>query len=189
MKTGGSSIRESLVKYFGEENVLIDRSYRIDRLKTKGIIKLHKSLLVYPSGYKNYKVIFGHFNFRKYNHLGRPTITFLRNPIERVRSHYSTGEKKDYISFEKYCFETSNLIRNMTGGNLSRFFFVGITEYFDKSISILNNLLDIKLTSEKVNVNINKIELDEKKIEVIKKYNKDDIRLYEEAVKKFKEYK
>lgn len=185
MKTGGTSLRESFIEYFGHENFLYDRTYKLDRLKYKGILRIHKSSLVYPKNYEDRKVIFGHFNFRKYSHLGRPTITFLRNPIERVRSHYSSGEKRKYMSFEEFCLFTSNLMRNMTGGNLSKFYFIGLTEYFDESISRLNKLLGINLSSKKINVNINKIELDEKKINLIKKYNLEDLRLYDEALKMF----
>lgn len=185
MKTGGTSLRHSLDETFGKK-LLVDPSHRLDRLTDKGILRLHKSLLVYPKNYKDYEIIFGHFNYRKYRHLGRPTITILRDPVERVRSHYSAGIKRQVISLENFCKATANTMTFMTGGDLSKFYFVGIAEYYSETLQYISKIVDKQLFEYRFNTNANKMTLNQYHIETIKQYNQDDLKLYKEALKYFK---
>lgn len=67
----------------------------------------------------------------RYKHLGRSNITFLRNPIERIVSEYSTllrrRKKIKYKNIIEYSESNNrvNIMQKMTGGNLNKFDFVG----------------------------------------------------------------
>jgi hypothetical protein len=186
MKTGGTSIRDSLKECYGRD-MMVDYSYRHDREKGKGLLSFKKSLTIYPENYEDFKVIFGHFNFDKYSHLKRPTITFLREPISRVESHYSRNwARNPRFRLEEFCQITSNIMTFMTGGDLSKFLFVGIMEYFPLSISKLSKVLGKTIYMQRKNVTSYKYHFSKQDRDIVKKYNLDDIELYKQALDRFR---
>jgi hypothetical protein len=182
MKTGGTSIRFSFEESFGG-NMLVDYAYRHDRTKGRGLLSFKKSLTIYPENYETYKVIFGHFNYNKYAHLNRPFLTFLRDPITRVESHYARNWNNNIrFKLEDFCKITSNIMTFMTGGDLSKFSFIGITEKFPESVERLSKILGIQLYMHKENVTKTKYYFNKKEKELVRSYNLNDIELYKQAL-------
>ena len=130
-------------------------------------------------------------------------FSFFRNPIERVWSYYQmalregdnpyhNSAKKGFETFIQECWEVRDhnckvLLSEKTNDIdfekikkvLDNFFFIGLFENFEN---------DVKTLSEKMNVQISKIHHNnknsynipnEKNIEIIKKYNQNDIKLYD----------
>jgi hypothetical protein len=199
MKTGGTSITDDFRRKFNDK-LFRDLTYKKDKRitsvkdrKAGGLYKITKSVNMYPPGYKNAFMICGHFPYDKYKHLNRPTFTMLREPVSRVISHYSVNHQKFYRQanqkpledFDKFCKDISNVMTHMTGGDLSKFVLVGITEQFSESLKRIGKLIGWELDEIKTMVTKKKVLPSDEQIEIIKHYNQDDIKLYDEALKRF----
>jgi hypothetical protein len=183
MKTAGTMIREELIRNYGDDKVLIDNKYSLDKIKGTGLINLtNNSDEIYIPKYENFQIICGHFSYKKYKHLNLPFITFLRNPVDRVISHFYNVNNIDFFEF---CRKTENTMTYMTGGDLSKYVFVGIFEEMQLTIDKLENLLGVDLKRNVVNKTRVKQKIDAKQINYIKKYNQKDIKLYNEALSIF----
>lgn len=156
----------------------------------------------YPSqtvGKDPVKVLGGHFIYDKYKDRKGSFITFLRNPIDRVISHYlhykslseprfrNLPEKvwfgKREMNIEEFACITPNLMTFHTGGNLEVFDFIGILEQFDSSISRFNKRFGLNLTyTTKRVVGHFKEEITKKQRDMIKEINMLDMELYKEAL-------
>lgn len=187
MKTAGMSLRKEFVRVYGKD-VLIDRSYRKDRNQKVGLLRVsEKSETIYPENYNKYKIIHGHFTIEKYKHLGWPIFTFLRDPIQRVISHYSMTLifKNNPLSFEDFCKTTENTMTYMTGGDLDKFSFIGIVEKYEDSLRKLNQILNTNIRLVQENKTPKKVNFGENEINLIKKYNEQDLVLYEKGCQLF----
>ena len=180
-KTAGSSVRKVL------EDTISGSLYRWERESQHNPV----SLLCSPS--KEYRY-----------------ITFLRYPVQRVLSYYMTSlnkqdtprhsiAKRSLADLLINCWEVKNLycqylsgfvkeivnedIYNIAKKNLENFFFVGQFEKFDDSAKQLCNKLGVKLEYLPHVVLYSKTyhdPLSEDQENIIKKYNKYDIKLYNE---------
>lgn len=133
--------------------------------------------------YYNLKVLLTHIYYNDFDFSYVPIkISFIRNPVERIISHYYYFEyKKTNIHFvdlshekiKSYCEEHGNLISNRLGvldnnnnidkillnKRLKEFLFIGTLEHIDECMYILNDTLnniynvDIKMEMIKINVN------------------------------------
>lgn len=187
-KTGGGTLRRIFSQAY-KDQLMYDRTFRRDRKKW-GFVLLGSSLAVRPNGYQDYKFIIGHFNYEKYAHLNRPTVTFLRHPMDRIHSYYTVWTRRPQFkdgTVEQFCKLCPNYMTYMTGGDLSKFAFVGLTEYFDESILRINSLFGINLTTryKKYHVSSDKRRLSRNEVATIRKYNIEDIKLYEQAKQRF----
>jgi hypothetical protein len=168
---------------------MYDRTFRRDRRKW-GFVLLRASLDVYPGGYENHKFIIGHFDYHKYAHLNRSMVTFLRHPVSRIHSYYTVWTRRERFkdgTVEQFCKLCPNYMTFMTGGDLSKFDFVGLTERFDESLLKMNKLFGIDLSTNyrRYHVSSDKRKLTPREINIIKKYNRKDMMLYEKAQGKF----
>ena len=199
MKTAGTSVSQNLKRIY-KRKYLLDTTYRMARNKQKifyfDTMDSHypnRFKKGYPQKYKKYDVIHGHFTIKKYEHLGWPVITFLRHPIERVTSQYFSAIENiqtDFIyakplPFTEFCKQTANTMTKMTGGDLSKFSFVGIVEKFPESLERLGKFIGRDLKVLVTNKTKNKKELNHKQINLIKKYNRKDLELYSRALEEF----
>lgn len=131
-------------------------------------------------------------------------ITFLRDPVARVFSHYQDdvlrGGKK--IPFEEMLLKddvlTNKSVKSLAGSEdldrakmvLEKFHFVGLTERFDLSLHILQKICPIRLNynyKRKVTARDNSIkkslENDSRIVDMVREKNKLAIQLHEFAVK------
>jgi hypothetical protein len=187
MKTAGTTISSSIKKFYGHK-YLLDYSYRQARTKRHGIFKFtDKTEQVYPEGYKKYSVLHGHFTFGKYEHLAWPVVTFLREPVNRVRSQFFSVQNyaQKSLPLHEFCKQSANTMTMMTGGDLSKFAFVGIVERLPESLERLGKILGFEFDLVRKNVTPNKSKLKPEEVSIIKKYNREDINLYREGLKLF----
>lgn len=195
-KTAGTSFRLSAKNYFGDENVFFD--YNISSSETSKVIIDHiykgKDLYALNLDLFKHKQIFlsGHFNATKYAALFDTlnTITFVRNPIDQVISHY-----KHFITYSNYkedikTFIKENRFKNiqskmLTSRALELYGFIGLTERYNESIELINKNYKLNLEPLTLNVAINEKEIGSDIIDLIAKENELDIRLYEKAKRIF----
>jgi hypothetical protein len=191
MKTAGTSLAKELHRIY-KNKYYLDPTFREDR-STIGIFQINKSTNIYPKiNFDNYKVLHGHITYDKYKHLNWPVFTFLKDPVERVIDHYSSATNfarlngRKQVSVLDFCRKSSNLMTNMTGGDLDNFFFVGIVEQYQESIKRLSEFIGHDIKFRKYNMTKTLLPFNKKQLSIVRKYNEDDIKLYEEALKRFK---
>jgi hypothetical protein len=145
---------------------------------------------------ENYDVIHGHFPITLYQDLDRPAITFVRDPVDRVISHYyywksipdmNNPECKAMID-EKWSIETfaerteANLQTRLAGTDVTKFVFIGIAEMFDKDIERLEKIIGITFPRiERKNVSKFKLPVNERIRQTIMERNSRDQEFYEKA--------
>ena len=198
-KTAGTSFRLAAQKYFGEENTFYD--YGFKEMETTMSIKRYiyeeKDFYKLSQEFTKYETLFlsGHFLVAKYMPLFNTlnVITFVRNPIEQVLSHYKHfkihhGYKKslkDFIKEERFKNIQSKFLKAKP---LELFGFVGLTEEYEKSIELINDYYAINLEILQANINKNtklNNELDEETLKILQQENSDDMKLYSQAKKIF----
>lgn len=198
-KTAGTSFRHSAKKFFGDENTYFD--YNISSSETSEIIKKYVyekndfyalSLNLFQ---KENIFLSGHFHASKYSGLfdTLDVITFVRNPIEQVISHY-----KHFITYSNYkesieVFVKENRFKNIQSKILANrplelYGFIGLTEEYAKSLELINKDFNMELEVLKLNSSIKDKYFDDEIINLIIKENQEDIKLYEKAKTIFKNY-
>lgn len=98
-------------------------------------------------------VISGHILYERIKHLERAKITFLRDPVDRVISHWRYLEKRRrfQVQFGKqlgliqFAAATPNLMCKYTGGDLSKFAYVGLQKTATKDFKRLSEMFDFEL--------------------------------------------
>lgn len=192
-KTAGTSFRASLEK---SESVVCDYG--------KG--KEHTSPVVADYIYEKNDIyglkeqiscgktwLCGHMHLNKYIGIVAPQniVTFVREPLARVVSHYNHelrwGKNTDITLKE---FLQSNRAKNsqqrfLEGLPLSLVGFVGITEQYPESLSLLHNEMSLKIEEVKFNENTQKAsnidDFDPALLSLIREQNALDQQLYELA--------
>ncbi len=199
-KTAGTSFRLAAQKFFGIKNTFYD--YSLSSPETSENIRKHfyKTKDIYSLGqeFKKYKRLFfcGHFHVTRYMSLFNTlnVVTFVRNPVEQVISHYKhhvrdNDYKEDIVSFIKDERYKNVQSRILAGKPIELFGFIGLTEEYSKSIELINSYygLDIKviLTNNNIDKNITSATLDNNIIELIKKENSADMNIYKNIKKIF----
>ncbi len=219
-KAGGSSFKDLLEKRFGRSfkgdyvNFPINKSFEE---RTKTVMEFDENFTVLKQfSYKirGIKCIHGHFMPYKYrkllNNKNNLFITWLREPTERLISHYYYWQRayrenaaplhkrvvEESWSLEKFCLSPE--MENFYGKFLwkfpiENFDFIGITEHYESDVSyFVQNYLHSSIEKEHIpmkNVNPNNEGLYSEKIspellEKIKAFHAADYEMYEYALKK-----
>jgi hypothetical protein len=203
-KTGGTSFRKAFEVLVGSSNVYYD--YSGDSIITSDVIKQLKYINEDPYSFntseiadKDLALICGHVNIVDYANLILPEniFTFIRNPVERVISHYQHSQRKRTYtgSLSNFCQQERfrNIQHKMLNGYpLGAIGFIGITEEFNKSLEQLQNKYNLTLPTLKLNKNTDKsineqYIVDPETISLIKSMNQLDLILYRRAQVLFKE--
>ncbi len=221
-KAGGSSFKEILKKNYGHSfkedynDMPINKSLEE---RTRDVIKFDKRFTSMKRAYykmRGIQCIHGHFLPYKYRKLLNDEntyfITWLREPTERLISHYYFWQRtcnvnsgslhkkviKEAWSLEKFCLspEMENFYSKFLWNfPIEEFDFIGITEHFDDDISffIKNYLHGYKESSiPRMNTNPDNMGLYSEKISEelftkIKSFHAKDYEIYKYAVAKRKE--
>jgi len=201
-KTAGTSFRLASKEYFGEKNTFFD--YGIKSIETSQIILkniyedndlfgLREKLL------KNEKFFLsGHFGVKKYMNIFNSlnTVTFVRNPIHQVLSHYNHFVKYNNYKHDIKTFIKDKRFKNIQSNMLNAkplelFGFVGLTEKYKESLEMINKEFGTKI--EYLNANTAKKGEKEKffdndtndTIDLIREENQEDFKLYADAQELF----
>jgi hypothetical protein len=174
-KTAGSSFKKILEAYF-EDKILFD--YEDAPINTPPFFRKYKALkdsfLIPKKLHGNTRCIHGHFLPYKYSRLDRNKtlfVTWLRNPLERMISHYKYWTRtytpqsprlhrkivEEKWSLEDFCF--SPAMRNFYAQFLwsyphELFDFIGITERFDEDLQAFGRIFLKKENLETARANI-----------------------------------
>lgn len=206
-KTAGRFIKDTFKRSFKEE-ILSDISFKKEPKMFRK--EMGKEMIAnrfvfcgkliprnFHEGIKIKNVVFGHFQEGKYQFLGWPFVTFLRNPIDRIVSEYSNlrGENDKYknLTLVEFSKEQANLITWMID-DIDKFLFVGFVEKLEESLDRLEHLLDRKLVRltpknwrKYKNTVYPKYILSKEEKDQIESYNRLDMDLYDQEYKKFRE--
>jgi len=212
-KCGGNTFHQILKRQYGDRNTFSIRVMGDGKVNTeefKRLSKEEKSKLNLVKGHMDYG-LHSHFN-RTVEY-----ITFLRNPIDRVISEYRYIKSKKHHSLHDYAMKHSLLsyvknydishniqIKYISGirgneesmlntaiENLNTHFpVVGLLEYYDESLVMMRQYFKWQIPFYKrQNVTNskgkNEVSLDER--EIIAKYNKGDIKLYNMCKERFEQ--
>lgn len=205
-KCAGTSVLNILENKF-EDNIIkdYDSFFKIPQEKRNEKIKESIEL---KNNVPEDKIVYGHFFPVKYlaNYQEKTIlVTILREPIERLKSHYKFWNLDDFSehylwrkmkeknwTFEEFalCSEMQNFYSQyFTGIKLSDFTFIGIYENLDYSIEKCLLELDVKFDKKIPHLNVTEnnksINLDIELIEKIKKFHSKDYEIYEYAANKF----
>jgi hypothetical protein len=154
-KTAGSSFLASLEQHFGDGLLRDYADAPLNKSKTRrNVTALYRCLLNGFRPFRNVECIHGHYLPLKYMLCRKTTlITWMRDPVERMVSHYHyclrhyAGEQtpplhkrivEEEWSLERFCLapELRNIYCQFTWGvPLTRFDFIGITEFYDSDVS------------------------------------------------------
>lgn len=134
----------------------------------------------------------GHVHLAKYSDMvsARNIITFVRNPIQQVLSHFNHyvtlhGFKGSIEDFLKKPMASNFQRKNLNPLPLGLIGYVGLTDCYDESIQLINGYYGLTLAVKNINVNKKKI-LKDKAISIelekqITDLNLSDIACVEEA--------
>jgi len=200
-KTAGTSFRSALESVIDEEAIL--RDYGEEGVMTSALIKPHTS----SSPVDNYtlckavstlpiELIVGHVGIHRYMMLtcADKVVSFLRNPVEQVISHWRhyvkyldyTGDLEDFCCDNRF----SNLqSRLLSGAPIEMIGHLLITERYALSLSLFNSDYGFELEAFRCNQNMEKTsdcyEISDVQRALVNKNNQRDIRLYDNAVSLF----
>ena len=192
-KTAGTSFRHALDEFGG---VCCD--YGKQSQETTGLIqeKIYQSkdeFLAYECFMaSDYEWLCGHFPVNKYLNWfsSRNIVVFVRDPIEQVISHYNHyvsyfGFKEDFTTFCNKPMAQNIQSRHAAGIPVELLGFVGVTEKYHDSLTLLNQQLQSSYAQRKSNVNPSKrmeaTGLTAQERALLEKQLAQDITLYEKA--------
>ncbi|WP_413694090.1 sulfotransferase family 2 domain-containing protein [Psychromonas sp. KJ10-2] len=163
-KTAGTSFRKAL-----EDKYSVLADYGPQSVETNALIKAsvydsNTPLLVKRQFQElQNQWLTGHVSLKKYSNMvsARHIITFVRDPIERVISHYNhsiryQGYKGDLAAFIKGP-QSSNFQKNsLLSLPLGLIGYIGLTDCYDESVALINGYYGLDLDIKNANVNAKK---------------------------------
>jgi len=209
-KTAGQSFRQGAMDYFGKSNCVL--LYGEDKKTTSEIAnniyyKTHNLSL--NQKYEELCIYIEKHNILFYSSHASATVLpcfdpnqaviFLREPLNRLISHYNYAIKKKHIEGSFESFIENPIYQNMQSallGNqvLSSIGFVGLTEKYKESLFLFNNQYGTNLKFSQKNKmsflfkKIKKKNLSASLIKKIKQLNQQDFELYEEGESLFNKH-
>jgi len=193
-KTAGSSFRHGFensyltLKDYGNGSKNTSKEIQTNLYDNNDIYQLKKEFNSLPCAW-----LTGHVNLAKYIDFVpmTHTISFVREPLEQVLSHYNHYLKHHDFKGDISDFLEKPFSKNLQSKCLASFPLglvgnLGITEHYNDSLSLINEQFNLNLPIIKVNVNKTKQVLTHELSETVKdkiiNNNQRDIDLYQEAL-------
>lgn len=203
-KTGGLSFYHSLKDFF--KNDILEFGHGIDRdinILTKQFENFNESIQI--TDYNNIDLISGHnfaIKYKKLYDYGWKFITWIREPSQRLYSHYyhvkrkkdefinKTGTMGEYIwknnlSVEEFVLDPAckNYYQKFFYNfPIENFTFVGVMENYETELKYLSKILNVNFTMYNQNKNPEKsnqkYEIDTSLLDQIKKFHDKDYDLF-----------
>jgi len=193
-KTAGTSFRSAASEYYGKHRILNDYGYESE--ETSEVVLRHyyqdEDAGLLRDASKSYQLISGHYPASRYSEIfpDAPVVVFIREPIARVVSEYNhlcnlNGYKGSFRSFYNEEVYQDRQHKLLAGLSLKELAFVGITDEYDLSLSVFNDLFEANLQSRSMNKghyqNNTLSDLSKEEVDEIAKLNQKDIALYQAA--------
>jgi hypothetical protein len=196
-KTAGTSFRLGAEEFFGKARIVYD--YGVTAPQTDPLVRaaLYQErqdfwALRQACERQGAAMIAGHVGARRFASLFgvARTITFLRNPVQRVASEYVhlidrgryKGSFRDFFSRPAM---HNRLSKVMSGIDQEAFGFVGLTERYPETIEMLNQRYDVGIRVRQDNRRDESRalmqQLSSGELEELVRLNKQDLRLFEMA--------
>jgi hypothetical protein len=191
-KTAGTSFRKS-----AEEQYPSIGDYGKESLHTSDIVKEHlykeQDIYVFQNAFnKSKQILSGHFLSQKYIDFveSRHIISFVRDPLEQVVSHYNHHVKQlgyeggfnDFIIMPRHCNIQSRYLNTLP---VSLYGFIGLTAKYQESLNFINKNYGLEIKPKKDNVGPAPIKtksmLTVKEVEIIAAHNSEDVLLINQA--------
>lgn len=208
-KTAGTSFAATLERNFGSALL---RDYADFPINTpqyeRNKLALQNCLSNAEKDFQGIQCVHGHFLPMKYlllsNRRDITFITWLRNPVERVLSHYHFWQRnfdpknapplhrkmmEEQWSVERFCLgpEVKNIyFQFLYGFPLEYFSFIGITEFYDEDFAFfMGHFMDSSFRPEKLNVGnktTGNYQISESLRNDIKQHHSKDMSIYQRAL-------
>lgn len=192
-KTAGTSLRRAI-----EEHGEIERDYGPESRSTTPLIieELYQKndRFQFNRAFSGHgKSIAGHVGIQKYSELYdvRKTVTFVREPLSQVISHYNhyvnhNDFQGDFTEFYQRKGNVNLQSRFLAGIPLTLIGYVGIKEYYAESLALINRGLSLGLEVLEMNkrpmVHRSETELETTQRDELTHLNQSDTELYKLAV-------
>lgn len=195
-RTGGTTFRNLLFYWYGIFNVLHDetsKKYIPDIVNTSP-----------PPNAPLFDIIHGHFHYTKYKHLKLPMITWIRNPVDIITSQFYSlkihnttprspsvhikiiHEEMSLVDFAEYEGSHNPISKFIGGFSIDKFDFIGLTEYYNDSLKRFGAWSGMPVPNSYPIYNFRDYpEITKKERDIIRKYNKKDLKIYDEVVRRF----
>lgn len=201
-KTAGTSFRKAAEEYYSTPKVVYDYSPGSEETSSLILKWVYEEVdwLGCYHALELAKIDFmsGHVHARKYIHLFgiAQTVTFLRDPVQRVVSEYyhfvrHNGYQGDLASFYRkpqFINRQTKMFQNVP---LEGIGFLGLTEEYEASLAMLNKRYGVAIPSVAMNMGrkdtYNCYELPDYQLEEIRMLNQDDVKFYRKAANLFKQ--
>lgn len=196
-KTAGTSFRLGAEKIFDKEAIVYD--YGLKSPATTPFVS--KFLYEEPKDFWGFKkaclennaaMIGGHVNANRFLSLFgvKNTLTFLRDPLQRMASEYSHFVRHYDYNGSFHDFYSRPIMHNrqnkiLQGVDIEAIGFLGLTEQYSQSLEIINSRYSIEVPGRKDNVGRKKSEsshdVSPEDVKEFNRINKHDIALYNRA--------
>lgn len=209
-KTAGSSFAATLADYYGSKLLKDYSDFPINTpMYERNKAAIEASLSNAEKDFQNVECIHGHFLPVKYlllsNKQKTTFVTWMRNPVERVLSHYYFWKRSCNLetapplhkkvieedwSVERFCLapELKNLYSQfLFGFPLENFSFVGIAEFYDDDFEYFSRYyLNTIVKPQRINVGteVGRYPIEKSFRNEIEKFHLNDMKLYQMALDK-----
>ena len=201
-KTAGTSFRKGLEQALGNAALCYD--YAEDAPETSDLVRQYLYRQQDPFRFSeafeasDARVIAGHVPANKYIDLigTRRTLTFLRDPVQRVISEYwhfvrHQGWQDSLEAFYRKPRFINRQSKMLQGVPLEALGFIGLTERYAQSLEQLNRCFGLTVENLALNSAPDKqapaYELHSPQLEEVRRLNRQDIALYEQALQLFEQ--
>ncbi len=199
-KTAGTSFRNSLQDYYGEEHMLCDYGPKAIKTSTEILDCYTAGFDRLPEILRDFDktVISAHCHDTKLGLLGYKKmfpsahlVTFLRDPVSRIVSEYyhfknHLNYEGRFIDFVRNPFFVNRQSKALGGVPLVSFHFIGLTEIYPESVNVFNSMYDTNIeiyhANKRDTISDPRADINAEDVEEFCRLNIIDITIYNQAL-------